>query len=43
LIISGFLTSQAREVTEAARAAGFHLDRFLRRGKWVAAAGKLRG
>lgn len=36
LILSGFLTSQAREVTEASRAAGVPLMDFLRRGKWVA-------
>ena len=39
LILSGFLASQTGEVTAAARAAGFELDRFVRRGKWVAALG----
>lgn len=41
LILSGFLTSQTRAVHEAATAAGIELARFLRRGKWVTAAGRL--
>ncbi|MEM9015363.1 MAG: 50S ribosomal protein L11 methyltransferase [Verrucomicrobiota bacterium] len=40
LVISGFLTSQTREVNEAAREAGFRRDDFLRRGQWVAARGQ---
>ena len=38
LIVSGFLAGQAKAVTEAAERAGFHLEHFLRRGKWVAAS-----
>ena len=41
VILSGFLTSQTKEVFEAAQSVGIHLDKFLRRGKWVAAAGKM--
>ncbi|MDF1824717.1 MAG: 50S ribosomal protein L11 methyltransferase [Verrucomicrobiales bacterium] len=40
IVISGFLTSQAREVAEAAKAAGLPLKDFLRRGKWVAGHGR---
>lgn len=40
IVISGFLTSQAREVAEAAKAAGLPLRDFLRRGKWVAGHGR---
>lgn len=40
LVISGFLTSQAREVSDAAKAAGLPLSDFLRRGKWVAGHGR---
>lgn len=40
LIISGFLTSQAKSVSEAARGAGMDLTRFLRRGKWVTSVGR---
>lgn len=40
IILSGFLTSQAREVTEASREAGVPLTDFLRRGKWVAGHGR---
>lgn len=40
LILSGFLTSQAKQVNDQAKKCGFPLDTFLRRGKWVAAAGK---
>lgn len=40
IVISGFLTSQAREVAEAAKAAGLPLCDFLRRGKWVAGHGR---
>ena len=40
VILSGFLTSQAGAVNEAAKQAGISLDRFIRRGKWVAAAGR---
>jgi len=40
LIISGFLTSQAKAVSEAARGAGVDLTRFLRRGKWVTSVGR---
>lgn len=36
IVLSGFLTTQTREVAEAAKAAGFPLVDFLRRGKWVA-------
>ena len=36
LVISGFLTSQPKEVADAAKAAGLPLCDFLRRGKWVA-------
>ena len=35
-VFSGFLTSQTREVAEAAKAGGIPLKDFLRRGKWVA-------
>ncbi|MGY8641593.1 MAG: 50S ribosomal protein L11 methyltransferase [Verrucomicrobiales bacterium] len=41
VILSGFLTSQTKEVFEAAQSVGIHLDKFLRRGKWIAAAGKM--
>jgi len=40
LVLSGLLTSQTREVSEAAERAGLPLDRFLRRGKWVAVAAR---
>ncbi len=40
IILSGFLSSQASEVTLAAKAAKFPLKDFLRRGKWVAGVGK---
>lgn len=40
VIVSGFLTSQARAVNEAARKAGIHLKNFARRGKWVTAVGQ---
>jgi ribosomal protein L11 methyltransferase len=40
IVISGFLTSQAKEVAEAAKAAGLPLCDFLRRGKWVAGHGR---
>ena len=36
-ILSGFLTSQTREIDLSAKAAGLPLRDFLRRGKWVAA------
>ncbi|MDF1851236.1 MAG: 50S ribosomal protein L11 methyltransferase [Verrucomicrobiales bacterium] len=36
-VFSGFLTSQTREVAEAAASAGIPLQDYLRRGKWVAA------
>jgi len=39
IILSGFLTSQTREVAEAAERAGFPLSDYRRRGKWVAARG----
>lgn len=39
VIVSGFLTSQTRDVSEAARRAGVPLARFIRRGKWVAGLG----
>ncbi len=42
VILSGFLTSQTKEVFEAAKSVGLHLEQFLRRGKWVAASGKIR-
>ncbi len=35
-VFSGFLTSQTREVADAAKAGGIPLQDFLRRGKWVA-------
>lgn len=40
VIVSGFLTSQARDVTNAAKEAGILLTRFVRRGKWVTAVGR---
>ncbi len=40
VIVSGFLTSQTRSVTERAASSGLPLQDFLRRGKWVAAHGK---
>lgn len=40
IILSGFLTSQAREVTTASKQAGVPLHDFLRRGKWVAGRGR---
>ncbi|MEM9283902.1 MAG: 50S ribosomal protein L11 methyltransferase [Verrucomicrobiota bacterium] len=39
VIVSGFLTSQTRAISDAARSSGIPLDNFLRRGKWVAAQG----
>lgn len=36
IILSGFLTSQTRDVVEASRKCGVPLTDFLRRGKWVA-------
>ncbi len=43
VILSGFLTSQAADVTETATRCGFPLERFLRRGSWVAASGVATG
>lgn len=40
VIVSGFLTSQARSVAFAAREAGIVLSDFVRRGKWVTAVGR---
>ena len=40
VIVSGFLTSQARAVNRAARDAGIDLSNFVRRGKWVTAVGQ---
>lgn len=40
VIVSGFLTTQAKAVHEAARDAGIDLYNFIRRGKWVTAVGK---
>lgn len=40
LILSGFLTSQAKAVNDQAKSCGFPLETFLRRGKWVAASGR---
>ncbi len=40
VIVSGFLTSQARSVTEQAATAGLTLTEYLRRGRWVAGCGK---
>ncbi len=40
IVISGFLTSQTKEVASAAKAAGLPLCDFLRRGKWVAGHGR---
>lgn len=42
LIVSGFLTSQAKAIHEAAKSAGIDLTLFLRRGKWVTSAGACR-
>ncbi len=39
IILSGFLTSQTRDVVEASRKCGVPLTDFLRRGKWVAGRG----
>ena len=39
VIVSGFLTSQTRSVTQRAESAGLPLADFQRRGKWVAAHG----
>lgn len=39
-VISGFLTTQTREILEAAQESGLRLDDYLRRGKWVAARGR---
>ncbi|MCG8602923.1 MAG: tRNA (adenine(22)-N(1))-methyltransferase TrmK [Verrucomicrobiales bacterium] len=41
LVISGFLTTQTREVVAAGDDAGIQFDDFLRRGKWIAAKGCL--
>lgn len=43
LILSGFLTSQAKAINDAAKANDIPLDEFLRRGKWVAASGVASG
>ena len=40
IIVSGFLTSQTRLVTDSAASSGLPLSKFQRRGKWVAAFGK---
>ena len=40
LVISGFLTSQTRDVVDAAEGASLKLFDFLRRGKWIAARGR---
>jgi ribosomal protein L11 methyltransferase len=40
IIVSGFLTSQTRLVTDSADSSGLPLSEFQRRGKWVAALGK---
>lgn len=40
LIVSGFLTSQAKTINETAQDHGISLQKFLRRGKWVAAIGQ---
>lgn len=40
IIVSGFLTSQTRSVTDRAESSGLPLSKFQRRGKWVAAFGK---
>jgi len=39
IILSGFLTSQTRDVVEASKSCGMPLTDFLRRGKWVAGWG----
>jgi ribosomal protein L11 methylase PrmA len=39
VIVSGFLTSQTRSVTDRAASSGLPLTDFQRRGKWVAAHG----
>lgn len=43
IVLSGFLTSQTREVVGAAADAGLPLHDFLRRGKWVAGRGAREG
>ncbi|MCB1230229.1 MAG: 50S ribosomal protein L11 methyltransferase [Verrucomicrobiae bacterium] len=40
VIVSGFLTTQAKAVHQAARDAGIDLFNFVRRGKWVTAVGR---
>lgn len=40
VIVSGFLTTQAKAVNEAAQSAGIDLTTFIRRGKWVTAVGR---
>jgi ribosomal protein L11 methyltransferase len=40
VIVSGFLTTQARAVNEAGQKAGIELTNFIRRGKWVTAVGQ---
>ncbi len=40
VIVSGFLTTQAKAVHQAARDAGIDLHNFIRRGKWVTAVGR---
>ncbi len=40
VIVSGFLTTQAKAVHQAAREAGIDLFNFIRRGKWVTAVGR---
>lgn len=39
IIVSGMLTSQVKDVSNAAELAGLPLKDFMRRGKWVAACG----
>ncbi|MEO0413822.1 MAG: 50S ribosomal protein L11 methyltransferase [Verrucomicrobiota bacterium] len=42
VILSGFLTTQAKDVNDVAAKYGIELEDFLRRGKWVAAKGTFR-
>jgi ribosomal protein L11 methyltransferase len=39
IVVSGFLTTQTREIVDAAAGAGLSIRHYLRRGKWVAARG----
>jgi ribosomal protein L11 methyltransferase len=39
VLISGLLRTQAKECLGAARGAGIHFEKILKRGKWVTAVG----